>query len=117
MAELIVPEFGEYVFTKTADGWAGPLGMDQRVDFTQCLEVIAERDATIEARGQTIAEQDREAVKFEELYHQVAGGQAGVILRQKERIAELEGQLEECDQVRFHAGPDNMTIDSGARTV
>ena len=111
MTELIVPEFGEYVFTKTDKGWAGPLGMDQtRVDFTQCLEVIAERDATI-------AEQDREAVKFEELYHQVAGGQAGVILRQRERIAELEGQLEECDQVRFHAGTDNMTIDSGARTV
>ena len=71
MAELIVPEFGEYgVFTKTDDGWAGPLGMDQMVDFTQCLEVIAERDATIE--------------------------------RKDKRIAELEGQLEECNQVRFH---------------
>ena len=112
MITLIVPEFGEYVFTKTDKGWDGPLGMDQiSVDFTQCLEVIAERDATIEARDKTIAEQDRKTVKltmdkitFEELYHQVAGGQAGVILRQKERIAELEGQLEECNQVRFHAG-------------
>ena len=84
MITLIVPEFGEYVFTKTDKGWAGPLGMDQiSVDFTQCLEVIAERDATIE--------------------------------RKDKRIAELEGQLEECDQVRFHAGTDNMTIDSGIR--
>ena len=57
MAELIVPEFGEYgVFTKTDDGWAGPLGMDQMVDFTQCLEVIAERDATIERKDKRIAE-------------------------------------------------------------
>jgi len=64
MITLIVPEFGEYgVFTKTGKGWAGPLGMDQIVDFSQCLEVIAERD---------------------------------------KRIAELEGQLEECNQVRFH---------------
>jgi hypothetical protein len=56
MAELTltVPEFGEYVFTKTDKGWAGPLGMDQtRVDFTQCLEVIAERDKRIaELEGQ-----------------------------------------------------------------
>jgi len=53
MITLIVPEFGEYVFTKTDDGWAGPLGMDQMVDFTQCLEVIAERDKRIaELEGQ-----------------------------------------------------------------
>ena len=57
MITLIVPEFGEYgVFTKTDDGWAGPLGMDQMVDFTQCLEVIAERDATIERKDNRIAE-------------------------------------------------------------
>ena len=54
MITLIVPEFGEYVFTKTNKGWVGPLGIDQtRVGFTQCLEVIAERDKRIaELEGQ-----------------------------------------------------------------
>jgi len=47
---------------------------------------------------------DMDKITFEALYHQVAGEQAGVILRQKERIAELEAEIEQTELLHLAWG-------------